>query len=217
MKQVRVKQVRVKEHKMVGTNMRHKNFPFAVAALLLFFFSTFANATTYQSLSVDEIIQRTDVAFHGQVTDVSVELREGQTGMEPWTKVSFSIMDNFKGDLSEIYDLYFFGGSTEEITIEVEAMPEFRVDDEVLIFAYDAMYYSPLVGFSQGLFRLDEGSWQSESGQWLTSNEVELSLADISDGNKEEVIELLKQNFTSEITGESSQQSAQEQEEGEGQ
>jgi len=177
-----------------------KTRTFFITTILLFLFSS-SIATTYRSLTVDEIIQRTDIAFHATVTEVVVEIREDDSGqIEPelWTKVSFKILEALKGDVVDTHSLYFYGGSSEEKTLQVEAMPVFRVSDELLVFAYDAPYYSPLVGFSQGLFRLDEGTWQNESGMWLMVDEGGFRLADEAFEDSDAVVSLLREVLSSE-------------------
>lgn len=170
---------------------------FFIITILLFLFSS-SIATTYKSLTVDEIIQRTDIAFHATVTEVVVEVREDANGQtDPWTKVSFEILEALKGDVVGTHSLYFYGGSSEEKTLQVEAMPVFRVSDELLVFAYDATYYSPLVGFSQGLFRLDEGTWQNESGMWLMVDEDGFRLADEAFEDGDAVFSLLREVLSS--------------------
>jgi len=158
---------------------------------------SFVSATTYKSLSMEEVINATEIVFHGKVISIEVELLENNQGVqEPWTKVTFEVIESFKGDLSESHSLYFFGGESESQTIVVDDMPQFLNEESVLVFAYDAQYYSPVVGFSQGLFRLDEEAWQSETGKWLGVAEGSISLGDEATSTSTEVITTLQAIFT---------------------
>lgn len=178
-----------------------KMFALFVSALFIFTLLTPTFATTYTSLTIEEILEKTDIAFHGTVTEVVVELRTDQEAIDEassiWTKVTFDVSTNLKGDLAESHSLYFYGGVLEEKSIQVEAMPEFRVDEEVIIFAYDAVYYSPLVGFSQGLFRLDEGGWKNEADKWLGLARGDFVFVDSAFEGTEVVLTVLEEIFAS--------------------
>lgn len=186
----------------MGVKMDNKKICLSIL-LVLFFAISNVIATTYKSLSIQEIIERSDIAFQGKVTEVTVELKPNSDGVEePWTIVSFEVLTSLNGDLGETHSLEFFGGTTDNKTIVVEAMPNFRVDEEVLIFAYDAVYYSPIVGFSQGLFKLSEQGWQSESGKWLAIDEEVLTVDDVSSEDTQAVVDFVAQEFANANGGE---------------
>ena len=181
--------------------MANKRYDVLFILIICILFS-YASATNYKSLSIEELFERTEIAFQGKVTEVVVELRANSEGVEePWTKVDFEIVTSLKGDLAETHSLYFYGGVSDSKTIVVEAMPTFRVEDEVLIFAYEAVYYSPLVGFAQGLFKLDEQAWQNEAGQYLSIEEEKLILADMASGDNQAVLAMLLEMFSTEDEG----------------
>jgi hypothetical protein len=133
------------------------------AALLV---SGLAWATTYRTLTLDEMLAQTDVAFYGQVSEVVTELRDG----DPWTLVTFDVLRPLAGlgeDAASL-QLAFFGGVTEEgAAVSVSLMPSFAPGELVVVLAYDAPYYSPIVGFRQGLWRRGAAGWQDETGRPL--------------------------------------------------
>lgn len=144
-----------------------------VALALLLALSTFASATSYRELSLDELFNRAETAFYGSVSEITSENRDG----EPYTVVTFSVTDALgrgtdEGAAAEATEqLAFYGGTLPNgRTVSVQGMPEFALGDEVLVFAYDAPYYSPIVGFSQGLWRRTPGGLGDEVGRLLALN-----------------------------------------------
>jgi hypothetical protein len=124
-----------------------------------------AGATTYLELSLDEMFDKADMAFFGEVTASESESREG----EPWTLITFRVARDLLGDLeADELTLAFYGGRADGVTVSVTDMPQFRRGEEVLILAYDAAYYSPIVGFAQGLWRLEASGFTDEQGRVLT-------------------------------------------------
>lgn len=133
--------------------------------LLLLVFGSFASATTYRDLSLSELVARSEIAFFGSVTEINVEDRDG----EPYTVVTFRVARPLLGELGDTETLSFYGGElTGGQTLEVEGMPEFVSGDEVLVLAYDAPYYSPIVGFSQGLWHARPEGFEDEFGRLLS-------------------------------------------------
>ena len=132
-----------------------------LAALLL----GSATATTYRQLSLPEILDRTEIAFLGTVSSVTVEERMGQ----PWTVVEFAVGRNLAGPAEEgRIELGFLGGDLAGGGLRVNLMPTFEVGDEALVLAYEEEYISPIVGFDQGLWRLEDGALRDVRGLRLS-------------------------------------------------
>ncbi|MEZ4630732.1 MAG: hypothetical protein R2880_08500 [Deinococcales bacterium] len=132
-------------------------------------------ASSYLELSLEDIFEKADMAFEAKVLTSTVELIDDK----PWTKVEFSVVSVFKGELGKETSLSFYGGNHDSISLQVTGMPRFMEGEDLLIFAYKDRYYSPLVGFSQGLFRSRVGGWQNEAGKYLQADEAKnLSLGD---------------------------------------
>jgi hypothetical protein len=118
--------------------------------------SAVAHATTFRERSLDELFRATEIGFYGTVRELSTENRDG----DPYTLVTFEVARAFRGvpegatGGAQTVQLAFLGGTLPDgQTLSVEGMPGFELGDEVLVLAYDAPYYSPIVGFSQGLWR----------------------------------------------------------------
>ncbi len=128
-----------------------------------------AGATTYTALSLEDVAQKADIALYGTVTSTRVEEREG----EPWTVVTFTPERTLKGEVGESLELSFYGGTPESgPALLIDGMPRFEEGETVLLFAYDAPYYSPVVGFSQGLWRLTGAGLRDETGRVLSLGEA---------------------------------------------
>lgn len=153
-------------------------------------------ATTYRALPMDALIDSAQIAFYGEVRDVTVFEREGR----PWTRVVFDVERDLmaeasaeqgtgaedgggdsgrdsgdsddtetgvQGDGSSV-ELAFLGGSLPGgPSLAVALMPAFEVGERVLVFAYLSDTASPLVGFRQGLWRSDGDALRDEDGQLL--------------------------------------------------
>ena len=139
-----------------------------VAALALLT-AACAFATTYAELTLDELTTRAETAFYGTVSEVNVEERDG----DPYTVVTFDVTRALTGELGETATLAFLGGTLDDgRSLVVTGMPQLSLGEEVIVFAYDAPYYSPIVGFSQGLWRLSEEGFRDETGRVLSLNEA---------------------------------------------
>lgn len=144
----------------------HSRRPAAIVLLLLgLLLSTGAWATTYRELSLSEMLERTQLAFLGTVASLRVEERQG----EPWTVVEFEVeraLDGVIGDSGRL-ELAFLGGELPGAALRVNLMPRFEVGEQVLLFAYDEPYISPVVGFNQGLWRRGDAGLLDERGRAL--------------------------------------------------
>lgn len=157
--------------------MRLLKLPAAVLVLALFAAAP-ALATTYRHMTLDELVEAAELAFHGVVEDTRVTVEDG----DPWTHVTFRLEELLlepDGDEEDgtvpadgTVTLAFLGGESGGARLSVALMPEFAEGDEVLVLAYAGRYYSPVTGFRQGLWRLDD------TGRWLSETGSEFPLAD---------------------------------------
>jgi hypothetical protein len=126
-----------------------------------------ALATTYRQLTLGEMVAAAEIGFLGTVAATSVEARAG----EPWTAVEFEVERWLTGPAPEgdRARLAFLGGSRPAGTdLQVNLMPRFEVGERVLILAYDDEYYSPIVGFNQGLWRVQGDALIDSQGRRLS-------------------------------------------------
>ena len=115
-------------------------------------------ATTYETLTFDQLVGQADVIFIGDVVDVhpyTMQVR-GRTIIK--TRVTFRVSDPIYGtrSLVEVFD--FLGGEANGIGLAVEGMPKFNTGDRRVVFAHRSPSVNPVVGFTQGLFRVTRDS-----------------------------------------------------------
>jgi hypothetical protein len=115
-----------------------------------------ASATTYLSVSFDDLVTKADVIFVGEVTDVRpfpVETPHG-TVTSIKTRVVFRVSDPLWGTtrLVEVFD--FLGGEWGDLELAIEGMPQFAVGDRRVVFARRERSINPVVGFTQGLLQI---------------------------------------------------------------
>jgi hypothetical protein len=72
--------------------------------------------------------------------------------------VTFADLTWLRGGPQATVELRFGGGELEGLREAVAGVPQFTVGDRRVIFAHAGHYVSPLVGFSQGQFRVVDGA-----------------------------------------------------------
>ena len=156
--------------------------------LLIALLLGFASATTYRELNLGELVARAELGFFGTVSEIATTAREG----EPYTRVTFTVSRPLTGELDEAVTLAFYGGTLPDgRSVEVEGMPRFARGDEVVILAYDAPYYSPIVGFSQGLWRATPDGFEDQAGRLLSLSDAGRLLRDGEGSEQTAVLDAL--------------------------
>lgn len=170
--------------------------PYRVTLCVLFFvLCTAAFATTYKTLTLDEMIAQTDIAFLGEVTSLETIDRNG----EPWTRVTFRVIEPLLAtEKDATVTLTFYGGTLSNgVSITVNLMPQFQEQEEVLILAYNDELYSPIVGFRQGLWRNATLGLRDEIGRALTLNEDGTLSLGGSGGSTADILRTLREALES--------------------
>ena len=143
-----------------------------------------ALATTYRDMSLENMLSKAEIAFHGVVEDVKVESRSN----EPWTIVTFEVRQALLGSLEESIELAFYGGASGSVVLDVTGIPKFTRAEEVIILAYNSDYYSPIVGFSQGLWRFRGRGFENGERQLLGLDEEGNLILDDQGADTEEIL-----------------------------
>jgi hypothetical protein len=144
-------------------------------------------ATGYRALTLPQLLAAAEIAFVGTVASQRVEAREG----EPWTVVEFDVERWLLGGAAQgrRQDLSFLGGELVGEGLRVSLMPRFEVGERVLLLAHQEEYYSPIVGFNQGLWRLEGRGLVDEQGRFLGLDEAGRLAPDAPERGSELVID----------------------------
>lgn len=132
----------------------------ALCATVLLAVSALAGASTLLRVSVDELTQRAEFVFEGEVVNVQAQ-RSGARGMIS-TFVTFNVIDTIKGSASvESIELKFLGGNLEGARLEVNGsrIPELGERGVYFVESLTQDLINPLLGWSQGQYLI-----QTEDG-----------------------------------------------------
>lgn len=132
----------------------------ALCATVLLTVSALAGASTLLRVSVDELTQRAEFVFEGEVVSVQAQ-RSGARGMIS-TFVTFNVIDTIKGSASvESIELKFLGGNLEGERLEVNGsrIPELGERGVYFVESLTQDLINPLLGWSQGQYLI-----QTEDG-----------------------------------------------------
>lgn len=129
-------------------------FPLSIVALstLLILSASLAGATSIESLNGDELLDRAELVFEGEVLRVESKRLSPKLIV---TEVEFEVLEVINGS----YDgaqltLKFVGGKVADITMNVAEMIYPRVGEQGVYFveSVNKTLVNPLVGWSQGHF-----------------------------------------------------------------
>ena len=112
-----------------------------------------ARATSVLPLFLDEIIDKSAVAFQGTVTDNRSERDERGTLV---TYTTFEVTDSLKGKVGSTHTIKQVGGSLPDgsLNFRVQGVPSFTVGESYVVFLprVSSSGFSSPVGLSQGRF-----------------------------------------------------------------
>ena len=125
-------------------------FALLLPALLM---SAQAFGTTLAYKSFDDLVKESDAVISGRVA--SIESRYNASH-EIYTFVTFDGLSVLGGDYQgQTLTLRFKGGQVENNISQIVGSPEFSVNDQVIVFVEgNGRYMVPVVGWTQGVFRV---------------------------------------------------------------
>ncbi len=116
-------------------------------------------ATSLVPTTFDNQVEEAAEIFRGKVTDVTAEWRETERGRVIFSRVSFEVLDRYKGELGATITLEFLGGTIGDESMIVEGSPKFRLNEELVLFVSgDRNRACPLIGWSQGKLDIERGA-----------------------------------------------------------
>ncbi len=115
-----------------------------------------AGATVVVAKDFAALCREADMIFVGTVTDVRSQWSSpDRQAIE--TLVTFDGLTWLRGSPTTTVTLRFAGGQVDGLREEIAGVPGFTVGERRVIFAHDGNFVSPIVGFSQGAFRVVDG------------------------------------------------------------
>lgn len=129
-----------------------------------------AQATTVNPLAFQDQIKKADVIVHVRILDVKTI----QSKNYPWQQYTLNVREVLKGDpktLTQVGDVPAFnvlGGGDWQM----EGAPSFKKDEEWVLFLYKNPYDSPIVGFNQGMYRIQDSRVLGIESLSLQNNEL---------------------------------------------
>lgn len=129
-----------------------------------------AQATTVSVVSFEDQIKKADVIVHVRIVDVKTI----QNKNFPWQQYTLSVRDTLKGEASLLPQVgsapsfIVLGGDTWTM----EGAPMFKKDEEWVLFLYKTQYDSPIVGFNQGMYRVQDSRVMGIESLNLKNNEL---------------------------------------------
>lgn len=117
-------------------------------------FPSIASATTVEAVTFEELVKSAQRIFVGEVVAVESFRADLRTGLRIRTRVTFTVDETLRGP-GLVVVLEFLGGTVGDLTLDVAGTPHFMVGDRYVVFARDGdRWVNPVVGFTQGLFRV---------------------------------------------------------------
>jgi len=127
----------------------------AILIVLLLMPICYGNATSVREVSMNELLQQSQLVFEGTVT--AIEARQNSQN-RIHTYVTFEITDIIKGEYpSNIITLRFLGGTVDDVTMVVSDMrlPQEGEHGIYFVESLERFQVNPLYGWSQGHFILE--------------------------------------------------------------
>jgi MYXO-CTERM domain-containing protein len=134
--------------------VRRRSAIFSLAIVLLY--GGAANATVVRAVSMDQLVANAPVVFEGKVLRSDPRLERGLVFTYHQVEVSRCHRGACSNNLVTVRTL---GGEVGDVGVKVEGMPVLKKGEQVLLFGRSiaAAKSIQILGFSQGLFRVEKG------------------------------------------------------------
>ncbi|MGH9384620.1 MAG: hypothetical protein ACRD2N_10080 [Vicinamibacterales bacterium] len=125
-----------------------------VLAIVAFGAARPAFATLTVPMRFERLVGDASAIFRGEVVDVRSEWRQMRGESVIVTVIQFRVERVLKGHVSALQTLEILGGAIGDTTMAVPGMPQFSVGDRDLLCLERAGALFPVLGASQGRFRV---------------------------------------------------------------
>jgi hypothetical protein len=147
---------------------REKSYLFLVCILTVVWITPAAHATRVRPMSLDEV---RDTAVAIVVADVTgVSTRVAPEGRMVWTDYQLRVVETLKGTDQPQRELSFAGGKAGDLDVGFGDSPTLELGKRYLFFvAPGSNHPTPVVGWAQGLFRVEQALVGNEKREVLIS------------------------------------------------
>lgn len=123
-----------------------------------------AHALTSVPRDLDQLVAHADAIFRGVAVSKAVAWKGEGANRHIVTRVTFRVVESYKGDAQPQRTLEFFGGELDGKGMAIPDMPAFSIGEEGILFEEgNEKQVCPLVGADQGHFRVS----RTESGEHI--------------------------------------------------
>ena len=142
-----------------------------VYACVLAFTAATCRSATLERLSLDDMIAKSTAIVRGTVTGSHTA---GQ-GPLIYTHYTVQVSERFEGMPQGIVDVAVPGGISGNLRQTFPGTPQFRTGDDYVFFLWtDRSGFTQIIGLTQGLFALSQGSAAAQTATRAASREVML-------------------------------------------
>jgi len=133
----------------------------AILMALMLMPISYGNATSVREVSMDEMLQQSELVFEGTATAVEARVNSQK---RIHTYVTFEIKDIIKGEYHSNITLRFLGGTVGDLTLAVTDMrlPQQGEHGIYFVESLERFQVNPLYGWSQGHFIVERDATGSE-------------------------------------------------------
>ena len=126
---------------------------------------------TLEQLSLDDMIQKSTSIVRGTVTVSRVDA----SGPIIYTHYTIRVTENFKGNSQGAVDVAVPGGTANNLRQIFAGTPQFKIGDDYVFFLWTGRSgLTQIMGLTQGLFALSQGSAANPTATRPASREVML-------------------------------------------
>ena len=126
---------------------------------------------TLEQLSLDDMIQKSTAIVRGTVTISRVDA----SGRIIYTHYTIRVTENFKGNSQGAVDVAVPGGTANNVRQTFAGTPQFKIGDDYVFFLWTGRSgLTQIIGLTQGLFALSQGSADNPTATRAASREVML-------------------------------------------
>lgn len=132
-----------------------RRLPILALALLVFAVSSVAFATTVVRMDLEDLVAKSDLVVVGSIAEVEPKLHDDG---RVYTHVKVSVDEVLSGEETDTVSIVHIGGRVESRATVVHGMPDFTLDERVLLFLEkpESVDHFVVTGLSQGKFSLSE-------------------------------------------------------------